>query len=91
MPRGGGQPGRDRRPAVHLHPAGPAAVEISPHDKRHRAPERGVPPPHQNPNRAALRRNRADAALGADSIGPDPDAESGRLGNAGSAHRTDQP
>ena len=49
MPRGGGQPGRGRRPAAHLHPAGPAAVEISPHDKRHRAPERGVPPPHQNP------------------------------------------
>ena len=27
MPRGGGQPGRGRRPAAHLHPVGPAAVE----------------------------------------------------------------
>ena len=67
------------------------ALEVGADDKRHRAPERGVPPPHQDPDRPALRCNRADASLGADGIGPDPDAQSGWLGNLGSAHRSDQP
>ena len=77
--------------AVHLHTLGPIAVEIGQDDKRHRASERGIPPPHQEPYRAALRRNRADATLGADSIGPNPDAKGRWLGNLGSAHRPDQP
>ena len=76
--------------AAHLHPAEPAAVNIGQNQQCNRAPERGIPPPHQNPNCAALRRNRADA-LGADGIGPDPDAARGRLGNLGSARRPDQP
>ena len=85
------QPGGSRRPAVHLHPPGPVAMEIGPDHQRHRAPERGVPPPHQDPDRAALRRNRADAALGADGIRPDPDAKGRWMGNPLSADRTDHP
>lgn len=33
----------------------PVAVEVSPHNQRHRAPERGVSPPDQNTDRIALR------------------------------------
>ena len=36
------------------------------------------PPPHQDPDRAALRRDRAHAALGAARLRPDPDAQ-GRM------------
>ena len=85
QPRGG------RRPALHLHPARPVTMEIGEDNERDRAAERGIPPPHQDPDRAALRRNRADAALGPDGLRPDPDAQGRWLGNPGSAHRTDHP
>jgi hypothetical protein len=45
-----------------------------------------VPPAHQDTDRAALRRNRADAALGAAGLRADPDAQ-GRWGDPLSAHR----
>ena len=37
---GGRQPGGSRRPAVHLHPPRPVAVEVRANDQRHRAPAR---------------------------------------------------
>ena len=87
LPRRRRQPGRRRRPAIHLHAPGPIAVEIGQNHQGNQTCERGIPPPHQDPYRAALRRNRADAPLGADDIGPDPNAQSGRLGNLGSPAR----
>ena len=50
--------------------------------------KRGIPPPHQDPDRAALRRDRAHAALGAARLRPDPDAQGRWLGNLVSAPRT---
>ena len=81
------QPRRSRGSAVHLHAPEPVAVEIGPHDQCHRAPERGIPPPHQNADRPALRRNRADAALGSARLRPDPDAQGRWMGNPLPAHR----
>jgi len=91
VPGGGRQPGGSWRPALHLHPPRSLAMEIRPDHQRHRAPERGVPPPHQDPDRAALRRDRADAALGAAGLRPDPDAKGRRLGNPLSAPRAHAP
>jgi len=64
----------------------PSQWKSAPHNQRHRAIERGIPPPDQNTDRAALRRNRANAALGAPRLRPDPDAQSRRLGNAHEAN-----
>ena len=47
-------------------------MEIGADNERDPAAERGIPPPRQDPDRAALRRNRADTALGPDSLRPDP-------------------
>ena len=56
-------PGRGRRLALQFHPPRPGAMESGADHQRDRTPERGVPPPDQDPDRAALRKNRAHAAL----------------------------
>jgi len=66
------QGGRDQ--AVHLCPARPATMEIGEDNERDRAVELRIPPPHHDPDRAALRQNRADAALGPDRLRPDQTA-----------------
>jgi putative transposase len=53
--------------------------------------ERGVPTPHQDPDRAALRRDRAHAALGAPRLRPDRHAQGRRMGDAFPAHRALRP
>jgi hypothetical protein len=40
-------------------------MEVGADDRRHPAAERGVPTAHQDPDGAALRRDRANAAPGA--------------------------
>jgi putative transposase len=72
VPGRGRQPRGSRGAAVRLHPPRSVAMEVGPDHQRHRAPERGVPTPHQDPDRAALRRDRAHAALGAARLRPDP-------------------
>lgn len=64
-------------------------MKIRTDHQRDRASERGIPPPHQDPDRAAMRRDRADAALGVAGLGPDPDAQGRRMGNPFSAPRPD--
>ena len=91
VPGGGRQPRGSRRPAVHLHPPRPVAVEVRPDDQRHRAPARGVPTPDQDPGRAARRRDRADAVLGPAGIRPDRDAQGRRMANPFSASRSRNP
>ena len=66
-------------------------MEIGEDNECYQAAERGVPPSDQNPDRATLRQNRANAALGLDGPRPDPDAQGRWLGNPRSAHQTDQP
>ena len=78
------------RAALRLHLPRPVAMEIGADDQCHRAAERRIPPPHQDPDRAALRRDRADAALGAAGFRPDPDAQGRRMGDPLSAHRADR-
>jgi transposase-like protein len=81
----------ERRSALHLHPPRSLAMEVRQDNQRHRAPQRGVPPPHQDPDRVALRRDRADAAMGAARFRSDPDAKGRRTGNPLSAPRTHAP
>jgi hypothetical protein len=50
-----------------------------------------ISPSHQGPDRAALRRNGANASLRTDGIEPDPNAKNRWLGNLGSAYRPNQP
>ena len=88
---GGRQPGRGRGPAVHLHPSRSLTMEIGAHHQCHRASERGIPSPDQDPDRATRRRNGADVVLGADGIRPDRDAESRRVGNPVAANRHRNP
>ena len=56
--------GGSRGAALRLHPARPVAMEIGTDDQRDRAAERGVPPPHQDPDRPALRRDGARCCSG---------------------------
>ena len=88
---GGRQPRGSRRPAVHLHPPRPVAVEVRPNHQRHRAAARGVPPPDQDPGGAARRRDGADAVLGAPGLRPDRDAQGRRMGDPFSAARPRNP
>jgi hypothetical protein len=91
VPRGCRQPGGSRRQALHLHPPRSDAMEVSPDTQPNRAPERGVPPPHQDPDRAALRQDRAHAALGAAGLRPDPDAQGRRMRDPLPAHHANVP
>ena len=79
VPRGGRQPGGGGRAAVHLHlvPAEPMALD--PHHECDRTPARGVQAPHQDADRAALRRNRRHAVLGADGLRSDHHAQGRRM------------
>ena len=80
-----------RRPALLLYTARPVTMEIGEDNECDRAAERGVPPLDQNLDRATLRQNRANAALGLDGPRPDPDAQGRWLGKHRSAHGTDHP
>jgi len=91
VPCGGRQPRESRRSPLHLHPPRSGAMEIGSNHECHRAPERGVPPPDQDPDCAALRRDRADAVLGAAGLRSDPDAEGRRVAHPVSTPRTDAP
>ena len=65
MPRRRRQPGGSRRQAVHIHAVPAEPMEIDPNLERDRAIARGVQAPDQDLDRAALRRNRRHAVLGA--------------------------
>ena len=65
MPRRRRQPGGSRRQAVHIHAVPAEPMEIDPNLERDRAIARGVQAPDQDSDRAALRRNRRHAVLGA--------------------------
>ena len=56
-------------------------VEIGTDDQRHRAAARGVQAPHQDPNRAALGRDRRHAVLGPACLRSDHHAQGRRLAN----------
>jgi transposase len=63
--RGGGQQPRGSwRAALHLRQARPVAIEMGAKGQCHRAAHRGIPPPHRDPDRAALRPNRGHVASG---------------------------
>ena len=68
-------------------PTRPDAMESGADHQRHPSAERGVPPPDQNPDRAALRGNRADAPLGSARLRPDHHAQDRRMANPRPAHR----
>jgi hypothetical protein len=85
------QPRGSRGTALRLHPPRSVAMEIGAHHQRHRAPQRGVPPTHQDPDRPALRRDRAHAALGPPRIRSDRNAQGRRLGDPLPAHRALRP
>src|SRR3954453_7740864 len=70
------QPGGGRRAALHLHPVADQPVEVGPNHQRHRAASRGIQAPDQDPDGAALGRDRRDAVLGAARIGSNHDAQS---------------
>ena len=91
VPRRRQQPRGSRRPAVRLHSPGAVAMEIGAHHQRHRAPERGIPPPHQDPDRAALRRDRAHVALGPSRLRANLQAQGRRVGDPLSDHRARNP
>ena len=71
----------ERRAAVRLHPPRSVAMEIGAHHQCHRAPQRGIPTPRQDPDRPALRRDRAHAALGAPRLRADLHAQGRRMGD----------
>ena len=85
------QPRGSRGAAVRLHPPRSVAMEIGPDHQRHRAAERGIPPAHRDPDRAALRRDRAHAALGPARLRPDRHAQGRRMGDPLPAHRALRP
>ena len=66
----------------------PVAMEIGADDQRDRAAARGVQAPDQDPDRAALRRDRAHAVLGVAGVRPDHDAQGRRLADPFSARST---
>ena len=73
------QPGGSRRQAVHLHPVPAEPMEIDPNLERDRAIARGVQAPDQDLDRAALRRNRRHAVLGAARLRTDHHAQGRRM------------
>ena len=79
MPRRRRQPGGSRRQALHLHALPAEPMEIDPNLERDRALARGVQAPDQDPDRAALRRNRRHAVLGAARLRADHHAQGRRM------------
>ena len=79
MPRRRRQPGGSRRQAVHIHPVPAEPMEIDPNLERDRAIARGVQAPDQHSDRAALRRNRRQAVLGAARLRTDHHAQGRRM------------
>src|SRR5271157_2380851 len=79
MPSRRRQPGGSRRQAVHLHALPAEPMEVDPNLERDRAIARGVQAPHQDPDRAALRRNRRHAVLGAARLRADHHAQGRRM------------
>ena len=73
------QPGGSRRPALHLHPSAAKPVAQRAHHERDRAAARGVQATDQDPGRAAVRRNRGHAVLGAARLRSDQHAQGGWL------------
>ena len=76
------QPGRSRRQALHLHALPAEPMEVDPNLERDRAIARGVQAPDQDPDRAALRRNRRDDVLGAARLRTDHHAQGRRMANS---------
>src|ERR1700722_6854671 len=79
MPRRRRQPGGSRQQAVHIHPVPAEPMEIDPNLERDRAIARGVQAPDQHSDRAALRRNRRQAVLGAARLRTDHHAQGRRM------------
>ena len=79
MPRRRRQPGGGRRQAVHLHALPAEPMEVDPDLERDRAIARGVQAPDQDPDRAALRRDRRHAVLGAARLRADHHAQGRRM------------
>ena len=80
-PRRRRQPGRGRRSPLHFHHAAAEPMEERTNHQCHRTPARRVQTPHQNPDRAAIRRHGGHAVLGAAGIGTDRHAQSRWLAN----------
>ena len=74
-PRRRRQPGGSRRPALHLHPPAAEPVAKRADHQCDRAIARGVQATDQDPDRAALRRHRGHAVLGAARLRPDQHAQ----------------
>src|SRR6202042_2668697 len=79
MPPRRRQPGGSRRQAVHIPPVPAEPMEIDPNLERDRAIARGVQAPDQHSDRAALRRNRRQAVLGAARLRTDHHAQGRRM------------
>src|ERR1700728_2644329 len=79
MPRCRRQPGGSRRQAIHIHAVRAEPMEIDPNLERDRAIARGVQAPDQHSDRAALRRNRRQAVLGAARLRTDHHAQGRRM------------
>ena len=81
-PRGG------RRAPVRLPPSALEPMEVGADHQRDRAPARGIQAPHQDPDRAAVGRDRGHAVLGAARFRPDHHAQGQRLADPRrAAHR----
>ena len=81
-PRRRRQPGGSRRPALYLHPSAAEPVAQRAHHQRDRAAARGVQAKDQNPDRAAVRRHRRHAVLGAARLRSDQHAQGRWLADA---------
>jgi hypothetical protein len=79
MQSGSLQSRRGRRPAVHLHRVARQPMEECAHHQRHRTASRGVQTPHQDPDSAALSRDRSHVILGAARRWSDHHAQSRRM------------
>ena len=90
VPGRGRQPRGGRRPAVHLHPPAAEPMEVGPDHECGRAAARGVQAADQDPDRAALGRDRRHAVLGAARLRPDHHAQGRRLADPRPA-ASDQP
>ncbi len=90
MPRRRRQPGGSGRQALHLHALPAQPMEIDPNVERDRAIARGVQAPDQDPDRAALRRDRRHAVLGAARLRADRHAQARwKADPGGKARRSD--
>ena len=76
------QPGRSRRPPLHLRPSAAEPVAQRAHHECDRAPARGVQAKDQDPDRAAVRRHRRHVVLGTARFRADQHAQGRWLANA---------